>query len=382
MQTKKIKSALSKKPLNAYAKAAIKGCDWFVNSQTVQCRPYWDANHGRVPYNIHVPTGNVVQGLNWSMARATYCLLTAYARTADQKYLDCAQRAIDYTKTLQVMDHKDPNYGAFHEETPLSPYCYPRDAIETSGGMLALYSVTGEKDLLRRAELYLAWYLKKAFVKAGKWGRWAIPEVRFDGKEPGLTKFGAYQSGAGYILNYAYQLTGKSIYKNACLSYADSALKVYDSNGVGPWLEGDRQIYNDDGMGISILCAYKITGDKKYLKACQNVCDYFAVNDCTKGGHAGLCCIANFMVETDKAGGTNRYPKAIKSILKKVMATQVKHANKLFNGGFCGEDEPTIWYVKNSKSKEYVVTRNTAYSVLALFKAEGLAWGKGYSTAL
>lgn len=379
-KTKKKKNTFSKKPLNAYAKSAVKGCDWFVNSQTVQCRPKWDANHGRVPYNIHIPTASVTQGLNWSMARATYCLVTAYQRTGDPKYLKCAERAMGYAKTLQVMDSKDPNYGAFHEETPHSPFCYPRDGIETAGGFLSLYSVTGEKELLRRAELYLDWYLRKAFVKAGKWGRWAIPEIRFDGIKPQMKNFGAYQSGAGYILNYAYQLTGKSKYKKACISYADSALKIYDSKGIGPWLEGNHQIHNDDGMGITILCAYQLTGNKKYLKACQDVCDYFASNDCSKGGHAGLCCIANLMIETEKAGGTKRYQNSIKRLLKEVMKKQIKHKNTLFNGGFSGEDEVPDWYVKGSKSTEYVVTRTTAYAVLALFKAEGKSWGKGYST--
>ena len=380
--TKKTKSSVSKKPLNIFSKAAIKGCDWFVNSQTIQCRPKWDANHGRVPYNIHMPTKSVVQGLNWSMARATYCLVTAYERTGEQKYLDCAEGAIGYAKTLQVMDSKDPNFGAFHEETPQSPFCYPRDGIETAGGFLALYSVTGEKELLRRGELYLDWYLKNAYIKAGKWGKWAIPEIRFDGQKPHMTAFGAYQSGAGYILSYAYQLTGKAKYKTACINYADSALKMYYNGEISPWIEGGNQIFNDDGMGVSILCAYQLTKNPKYLESCQNVCSYFAYHGYTGSGHAGLSCIVNLMIETDHVGGTSYYSKAIKLLLKDVLAKQVNHSNKLFNGGFAGEDEVPAWYAKNSKSEQFIVTRVTAYSVLSLFKAEGLAWGKGYSTRL
>lgn len=248
-------------------KAALRGCDWFVNTQTNQVKPKWDANHGRVPYNIHIPTKEIVQGLNWSMARATYCLSTAYLRTQNSTYLEVARKAMNYAKTLQILDQKNPNYGAFHEETPHSPFCYPRDGIETAGGFLVLYSITKEKDLLRRAQIYLDWYFKKAYVKAGKWGYWAKPEIRFDENAPSLTAFGAYQSGAGYILNYAYQLTKNSNYKKYCIEYAKNTLNVYYSGNIGPWLsepQGENQKeakhlnVNDDGQGISILAAYQL----------------------------------------------------------------------------------------------------------------------------
>lgn len=392
MTLKTSKRVKKMKPLNKYGKAAVSACDWFVNSQTNQCRPKWDANHGRVPYNIHMPTKSVVQGLNWSMARATYCLVTAFERTGKQDYLDAAKKAIEYAKTLQVMDSKDPNFGAFHEETQQSPFCYPRDGIETAGGFLALYAITGEKELLRRAELYLDWYFKKAYVKAGVWGYWTVPEIRFDNQKPNLTSFGAYQSGAGYILNYAYQLTGKAKYKKYCVEYAENTLKMYYSGQISPWVDKFKKVslqdgakhmgLNDDGQGISILAAYQLTKNPKYLKACQDVCDYYAQNEFSRKSHAGLCCVVNFMIETDFAGGTQRYAKAVQKLIKEVLAKQVKNKDKLIDGGFSGEDEVPDWYKVGAKSEEFVVTRTTAYATLALFKLEGVSWGKGYSTVL
>ncbi|MBL8027097.1 MAG: hypothetical protein JNL74_11835, partial [Fibrobacteres bacterium] len=111
-----------------YKKAALKAADWFVNNQIVEKKPNWDANNGRFPYHIHLPSGYVTMGLNWTMGRAVMVLLSAFKATKNKRYLESAARAIAYNKTLQVMDSRDPNFGAIHEETPQSPYCYPRDA--------------------------------------------------------------------------------------------------------------------------------------------------------------------------------------------------------------------------------------------------------------
>ena len=87
-------------------------------------------------------------------------------------------------------------------------------------------------------------------------------------------------------------------------------------------------------------------------------------------------------METDKAGGSKRYHKSVQNLMKEILAKQVKNKDKLIDGGFSGEDEVPDWYKVGAKSEEFVVTRTTAYATLALFKLEGVIWGKGYSTQL
>ncbi|MFC1479389.1 hypothetical protein ACFL6F_02265 [Planctomycetota bacterium] len=383
-----------KKPVRSkWGKAALSGCDWFVNSQVRQVRPNWDANHGRFMYNVHVPSGFTTMGLGWTQARGIMCLLSAYKRTNDKKYLESAELGVNYAKILQNMDARFPlTFGAFHEETPHSPFSFPRDAIEVADAFLEWYTVTGDKDALYRAELFLKWFKRNAVKTYPGFGYWVKGTVPFDKakKDSRFKKPISCEMGCITILAHAYYITKKPEYKNTALRIADSVLRNYLPKGSGPLLESgseglshhagiDRIIYNDDGGGVGLLNAYKLSGKDKYLKAAVQVADYYNTLDKEIPIYSGIGSVANFLIETDHVTGGSVYRKKAEELAKELYRLQVRSGNKKVRGGFRGEDEGGKWYVKESKNNEFVTTRVTCYSVLALFKLEGKVWPRGYS---
>ena len=49
------------------------------------------------------------------------------------------------------------------------------------------------------------------------------------------------------------------------------------------------------------------------------------------------------------------------------------------HGGFRGEDEPAKYYVPGARQQDFITTRCTAYSTLALFRVHGAVHGPSYS---
>ncbi|MCX7590073.1 MAG: hypothetical protein N2255_00435, partial [Kiritimatiellae bacterium] len=247
-----------------WGRAALKGCDWFCNSQVVQKEPNWDANNGRFLYNYYLPKRLATWGIGWTQARATMCLLTAWERTRDPKYLEVARRGITYAKLLQNMDRRFPvTYGAFHEETPQSNFSYPRDAIEIADALLQWHEVTGDEDALYRAELFFRWFEREALMVYDNFGWWVARKVSFDGtpEDPGGMP-AACEAGCGTVLAHAYWVTGREKYRRLAIRIADQICRHYCPNGVGPLRipaafrdrarhhsAGDGTIYNDDGAG-------------------------------------------------------------------------------------------------------------------------------------
>jgi len=376
-----------------WGKAALKGCDWFCNSQVIQRPPNWDANHGRFLYNVHVPSRTTTLGIGWTQARGVMCLLAAYERTGDDGYLEAAERALGYAKTLQNMDRRFPlTYGAFHEETPQSTFSYPRDAIELADAFMQWYIVTGDEDALYRAELFFSWFKKNALAEYPGFGPWVKGKVSFDGgkEEARFTRPVSCEMGCISILARAHRLTGKAWYRRTALALADSLLANYVPPGGGALREPpsrgmshhtgeDGVIYNDDGGGVSLLNAYLLSGREKYLEAAVSAADYFASPGLEIPLYSGIGSAANFLLEVHRVQDGEAYREAALRLARKLLALQVKKGPKLVRGAFRGEDEGGHGYVKGSRAEDFVTTRVTCYAVLALFKCEGVVWPRGYA---
>ncbi|MCK5849926.1 MAG: AGE family epimerase/isomerase [Kiritimatiellae bacterium] len=387
--------ATKRKPLTDWSKAALRGCDWFVNSQIIQHPRNWDANNGRFMYNVHIPSRTSAMGIGWTQARAVMCLLAAYERTGDTQYLETAERGITYAKLLQNMDRRfSISYGAFHEETPQSAFSFPRDAIEVADALLLWHAVTGDKDALYRAELFFKWFTKIAVKTYPRFGYWVKGEVRFD-RDKTKNRFSgpiSCEMGCGTILAHAYYLTGKKQYKTMALKIADSMIENYlPANSTGPLMEKatgrlthhtgvDGVIYNDDGGGISLLSAYKLSGEQKYMDAAIRIAEYFKSYNNPYPTFCSPGAVANFLLELDHSTGKRTYHRKALELARQTIKMQVNSGPKIIKGGFRGEDEGGGRYYKGAKNRDFVTTRVTAYSVLTLFKAEGVIWPRGYST--
>jgi hypothetical protein len=243
--------------------SAILAGDWLVNNQekrTNGTQPF-SADYGRWLYEYKLPDSSWRRSTCWTTATGLMALVSLYERTGFSKYKDAIDRAALYLKSLQVMDSRNLiTYGALAEHTPLSDFSYPRDgATGGLGGYLALYRFTGEKEYLDRAELFADWFLRSAMNPLIQWPYYT---VRFDGRHIGPSDskaryMQAWQAGAGLFFYHLYKVTGK---------------RVYFDKGVVPFAEGlvekglllQGKANNDDFATITLLCAYRELGDKRY----------------------------------------------------------------------------------------------------------------------
>ncbi|MCX7804407.1 MAG: hypothetical protein N3A38_04365 [Planctomycetota bacterium] len=379
----------AKKP-DTWGEAALAGCDWFVASQVIQKRPCWDANHGRFMYNVHIPTLRAVQGLVWTQARAAMCLIAAYKRTGDGKYLESAKTGLNYVRILQDMDARHPlTYGAFHEETPHSTFSYPRDAIEAADALLQWHSLTGDRDALYRVKLFMKWFRRNAWKRYPGFGWWVRGSVRFDDSRIEDRPIPC-EMGCATVLAHAFLATREPAYRTMALRIADSTIRNYLEGGDGflrasascrkdQHVDGRGIVWNDDGGGVGLLNAHLLSGKRKYLDAAIRLADRFAESAEAIPIYSGIGAVANFLLETDRVLGENRYRSVAERLGKKLLDLQVADGSPLVRGAFRGEDEGGKWYVEGSENGDFVTTRVTAYAVLTLFKLEGAVWPEGYS---
>ena len=375
---------------------ALLGADWFIHTQTVSRKPAWDANHGRVPYNVHLPSGTVVGGLSWSQGRAIMCLLGAWELSGGKPaYLEAAVRCGTYLcQALQVMDARDPrSFGAFREEVPASRFCYPRDAIEAAFGLLLLHVATGEKDYLERCTIFADWYLTQAVDASANWPRGTVD---FDdpSRDPHALRF--FQAGGAPFFWHLYTITGTKRYVTSGVRMmADGLLERFIDPVSGAirspaadahhaTKQGEVPVaINDDGASIALSCAYRALGPArgtKYLEAARRYGQWL-MTSCPRPiplwAAPGLHVVA--LTEIAALTGDAACTAFASQLMAEHVRNQVMAPDRLDrHGAFRGEDEPADWYFKGGKGKDFLTTRSTAYGTLGLLRLAGIV-GPAYS---
>ncbi|MFC1452638.1 hypothetical protein ACFLSJ_04755 [Verrucomicrobiota bacterium] len=370
--------------------------DWAVRNQVRHAWPRWDANAGRFPYHVYLPTDDTFLSTSWNTARTAQGLLSAYRVLGNAEYLTAAERALEYVKSLQVFS---PEHGcaagAFIEETPLGDHVGARDGMECAQALLAHHVATRNKTSLVRAGAFLDWLMKEHASDA-----W--PEAFFylaGGKRPpggtDSTEF-IYAAGAIPLVQYA-GITGSTKYVSRCavpmvnfvldrIQQPDGAFRLgspVKNNHHAP-APGDATIYNDDGVGVALLCVWKATGKRKYLDAAVANGDWWLSHDPGQlpCNYAMLPCAAIFMADLARAVNEDRYVGFIEAVADRLFALQIlRDERSLVTGAFRGEDMAQT-YRSGSDPGDYISLRSTAYGLLALGKlaaGNSKQWGPSYS---
>jgi hypothetical protein len=366
---------------------ALLAADWYVNSQIINHKPYWDANHGRFVYNYHLGKKVRVSGIDWTQGRGIMVLMAAYRLTRRKDYLAAAQHAVSYLRALQIDDPALPYCGAFAEEIPQSDYCYPRDGSEAAAGYLHVYHETGEPDLLRRARLFGTWMLSVSDRKTGfpPYGSY------FNTGEHRHARM-AFMVGNGMFYANLTRATGerkwlekglRPLIDSVPLFFMDKdgALveKTFQSHHNDPADKGRNIVSNDDGLGTALIDGAVLFKSRKYREAAVRIGDWLLTQD-RKG--SVVCSLANrlcYLMDLWKLTGDRKYREYVLSRVGEVMALQVTGSrDPLAQGAFRGEDERPEWYSGGGKL-DYVTNRHTCYAALTLFKIASREWSAGYS---
>jgi len=374
--------------LSLIRRRALCAADWYVNSQIVSRKPWWDANDGRFVYNYHLPSRQRVSGLGWTQARGIMVLMAAHRLTGKGKYLDTAVRAAGYIKTTQIYDRAMPYFGAFGEEIPQSTYCWPRDGAETASGYLHLYHETGDRDLVRRAALYADWLLSVTDRKS------ALPPCYFYfnplRKENGSS---AFMAGSGMLYALLYRATGERRYLEEGLAPIARAVEdqflapdggLVNNRESGRAVKGAavtniQPVLNDDGLCAALLAYALITRQHRVLEKAVRIADWMMIQPpapvfCSLPSR--LC----YILDVARATGENRYREYVLAHLPAVLDLQVlASGDPCADGAFRGEDEKTEWYVAGAEHRDFVTNRVTCYAALTLFKLLNAPCTPGYS---
>lgn len=372
-------------------KTALAAADWYVRTQCVVKHPFTDANVGRLVYNYHMPTRSKIWGLSWTQARGIFVLLNAYKVTGDEKYSRAIQRAGLYLKGLQKLDPRDRRFfGCIPEAVPMEHFCYPRDAMEAAEGLVLMHRFTGKSDWLERARLARDWFVRYVLDDG-----WPVGGVFFETGEFRKMR-GCWQLGSAKFLYQLYQAErDRRAYERAVRPMCDIVVRELQrpDGSMIPHLpvppRADHHsgkgaevgvCYNDDGAGVALVGAWRVLGERRYLESAVALGDWMTTRRPPFPCHVAASNFANLLLELHRLTKRGCYLEWVIEHLPHILALQVRGSgDPEADGAFRGEDELVKWYF-GGEPKEYVNTRNTAYSALALFKLDGAAFGPGYST--
>ena len=240
----------------------------------------------------------------------------------------------DYLRCMQQTASNNPLHdGIIWEEIPFSDHVYVRDTSEVAETFCYLYKATGDDEWLWRADVYLDWYLRHGVNKQA----WPVGDVRLpSGEQKGMV--GSYQIGNGKLLYRLHQAMGgtkalnkalKPLVKRAMAEffspeggmYADPAVRSSKTSHEGMEHHGGRGrdahlTLNDDGAGVTLLSAYRATGQKAILAQLEKYAAWTMTKKTPLPTFSGYVSMGNFMLDMYRQTGRGEYLQWVLDNLK------------------------------------------------------------------
>ena len=223
----------------------------------------------------------------WHTGQAVNALLAAYKQTKNEKYLNSAKKAGDYWIGLQIKDHPKLKgmLGAVHGDFVGENDVVFATISDGSPGIYELTRVSKDKKYAKVATDAAAWMLKNMYVaekgvcydnvdlKTGEVQKESSP---FWSNKP-VEKQTLYDlsrpNTEGWIFKDAYEFSGNVAFKDAFLNLCNKLLELQDKDGIWPQFMPNFQETHSFHPRFnlwyaeSLIEAWKMTGDKKYLEA-------------------------------------------------------------------------------------------------------------------
>lgn len=363
--------------------------EWAARNQIRHQWPKWNANAGRFPYHVHLHTHEIMWSTSWNTARTIQGMLSAFLVTRERRYLESAEWGLSYIKSLQVFAPEHPKArGAFIEETPLNDHVGPRDGVECTQALLAHFFVTGNRVSLERARLFLDWLI--GITREGVWPtsyiyivpEWSPSPVRvedawctFAAAIP-LVQFAKAASSKKYLKwaeHFARLIIG--------LQRPDGSLRSPGRSGHHS--TSDTVLYNDDGLGVALLAAWKGSGKTKYLDAAvANAEWWLSKGDDLPPNWAMPLAVTIFITDIARATGDTKFLDYLIRSAPRVLSLQIlRDERPLISGAFRGEDMAGH-YMAGASPADFISLRCQSYGLIALAKlaASGARqWSPSYS---
>ncbi|MBC2595703.1 hypothetical protein H5P28_15660 [Ruficoccus amylovorans] len=366
--------------------ALLAAADWMTRTQNTDIE---SADRGRFKYAVNLKTGQQWSSTGWQTSFAVFALLGAYRLGGREKDREAVSRAMDYLKSLQILDARKPAcFGAIREETPQTNWSHPRDALSVAWAYLGYYRFSGIQDYLERAVLYADWMLKYACFDD-----WIAATVRLG--EGGIASdetTGSFQSGGILFLMELYEATSDMRYSDAAYRMANYYVKHFiDAQGeitiiidrIGKntreWGKDWQQMHrvNDDFGGIALVEAYRVHKREEYLGRASAYFRWLEKHVSADGSffdpvvEVGSATTAIFLMAYREIAPESEH-QAIDSLVDKnfayLLSIQQKGIGENVDGAFLGMDNRCQF-----GHGDYVNIRCTSYAMIALSRALGKA---------
>ncbi|MBR2344948.1 MAG: hypothetical protein IKA71_04095 [Lentisphaeria bacterium] len=356
--------------------------DWFVNNQATDREQ--EILLGTFYYFAGRDPAKRYRGAQWNQAFGLMCMLSAWQVFGDQKYLNAAQLIVREMRTLQIFNPFMPeHYGAIREQSAKCCCCYVRDSLSGAWGFLEYYRATGEREYLRRAELWAEWFLRKGMDETG-WPLWGVLFEKLPGNMASWQvcndMHGSFQGGCLNFFYHLYLETGDkkwvggffehiADYFCSNIQQEDGFFRTIEkSTGKVPAddPQGNHHRGNDDLGTLGLLCAYRIYPKKSYLDAITKFLDaVFAKQKEREDGQFEESCAAVPVILNviHEAADVLELPERSREIETALTA--------LLSRQFPADDDTALAGGLNELAKDYACSRSTSYALLYLLKVYG-----------
>ena len=358
---------------------AEKIAEWVVRDQL----PLSQSVHGAGSIHFHVigATLERVSAFEWNHAFVSMGMCSAAKVFGDERFLTAAEGLIAHLKTLQIFDPFLPDaYGAIRETTPLTNWCYVRDALSGAWGFLDYYRTTGKREYLDRALLWGEWFLKHGLDET-LWPRWG---VEFEnrpllGNNPPMRPdlHGCFHGGCLNFFYHLHRVSGDEKWIGPFFEHIADYLcsNIQQPDGYFRTVEkstgmispndpqGDLHKANDDLSTLGLLCAYKVFGKKTYADSIRKFLSAVFSHQ-QPDGHfenscAGIPVVLNLIHEAKDILDLDVPADACEKALSALLGRQILEGNPMLVGGI------------DEMNENNVCIRSTGYALIYLLKKFG-----------
>ena len=230
----------------------------------------------------------------WHTGQAVNALLAAYKQTGNKKYLTAATRGGDWWAGLEIKDHPvlKGMFDARHGDSIGEDFIVFATVSDGTPGIYELSRVTKNPKYAKVATSAAYWMMKNMYdaekgicydnidAKTGEVLKeyspfWKSKEKQelFDVSRPNTE---------GWLFKYAYEFSGDKKFKDAFINLCNSLIEKQGPEGV--WMNfmpnsvQERSFHPRFPLWYaeSLIEAFKLTGDKKYLDAAARTAEVFA----------------------------------------------------------------------------------------------------------
>ncbi|MFH0919356.1 MAG: hypothetical protein V1913_03265 [Fibrobacterota bacterium] len=378
------------------------GAQWHKANQVRHAWPHWTADAGRFnsSFNLRHPENPPMKSICWNTARGAQACLSTYKLTGDADALETARFALEYDKSCQIFSPEYARHrGACFEETPQSDHIAARDTVETLQGFINYYAITKDPVALERALAAADWFTglyleRKLYPNGYIW-------IKDNDRGSVNNDFSRIMfASAAMAFLQLDALTGTPRYAEKVPDVMDwvienslekdGAMKIHDGTDVGHHATSSGPLAgcftNDDGTGVAIIAAARVTGLAKYREAAERYGRWWLRLNQMPATHASIPAGLLLLLDFYRYTGNKAYVEKSAAYIEKVLELQHSEpARALAHGGFKGHDmtgKREHDYFMNTPGDEIISHRTTMYAMFALAKAAAendKEWNLAYS---